>query len=195
MGYISFTKYHSFGINNFRRELLSVTLFHNFFIGLSCRGECLERINCRNSVFCVKFLLYFLIGTICGIWFYRCMIAQETDWLKSYCVGLEGNLPRFSVVAMLRPLVFAYLISLHSAGAYFLPALVFLRGFLTAYTTCAVLRLDFAVGLVLTRCVLILPVFYLLCCRSLHHQANGTGIFEREKIVRGKLYGSCIEKL
>ena len=122
-------------------------------------------IKCRNSVFCVQFLFFFLLGTICGIWLYHCGSA----WMAGYCV-LLGQAPvrdGWSLgLAWLRPLVIAWLASIHPLGDRVVPVLIVVRGLLTAYSTCACLRAGLPTEPVLLRGLVLLPLFYWLCRRA-----------------------------
>ena len=136
---------------------------------------------CRNSVFCVRFLVFFLFGTICGIWFYRCLAELETGWLEPYASGLETACGRSLLLAVFRPLILGFLCCLHPFGWAAVPLLIGARGFLTAYSACAVLRVGLPAGPVILRGLVILPFFYRLCCRAWYKRYGEAVVLEREK--------------
>ena len=188
MGYISFTKHDAPGINNSGKNPCLCSCGGLRRIGLSRGGMDMPLSKCRNSVFCVKFLVFFLLGTICGIWLYRCLAELETLWLEPYC-SLLGTASVFSAcLAALRPLILAGLACIHPWGCRVVPLLIGVRGLLTVYSACAVLRAGLPPGGVILRGLVILPAFYWLCRRACDWR-------ERESIVRGKKYGSCVRDL
>lgn len=147
---------------------------------------------CRNSVFCVRFLFFFLIGTICGIWFYRCLGQSDAIWLRDYCLMLTGASGWSVILSVLRPLLPAALAWLHPYGRHAIPLLVGLRGMLTAYSACAVLRADLPGGPVLVRGLVILPIFYRLCRLAWDRRPWEASASERETIVtRKKVWFMC----
>lgn len=124
---------------------------------------------CRNSVFCVQFFFFFLFGTICGIWLYRCMLGRRGVWITAYCELLFSGLAVDGWalgLAWIRPLVLAWLAGLHPRGAVAVPSLVFFRGVLTAYSVSALLWAGLSVWPVVSRGLVVLPVFYWLCLRA-----------------------------
>lgn len=126
-------------------------------------------VKCRKSVFCVQFLAFFLLGTICGIWLYRCLAGCEYGWLNSYCALLGQGARRDGWTLLLtwgRPLVLAWLASIHPVGFRALPVLIWGRGLLTAYSACACLRAGLSPGTVILRGLVLLPLFYWLCSRA-----------------------------
>ena len=195
MGYISFTITNPTGINNSVRKSNSRSRGRVLCIGLSRGGVLMRSPKCRNSVFCVQFLIFFLLGTICGIWFYRCLAELETVWLEPYCSLLTGASGWSALFSAVRPLIAAWLVWFCPEGYRILPLLIGMRGCLTAYTACAVLRAGLPSGPVILRGLVILPLFYWLCRRAFCRRYTEAVASEREHIVRGKNYGSCIRIL
>ena len=104
------------------------------------------------------------------------MSGSGYAWLNGYCL-LIGQAPVRDgwswLLAWLRPLVMAWLASIHPLGGRVLPVLILLRGLLTAYSTCACLRAGLPPEPVLLRGLVLLPLFYWLCRR-----AYGCGDYE-----------------
>ena len=101
---------------------------------------------CKNSVFCAQFLLFFLVGTICGTWLYRCSDSVGIARLELTGLMTEEAVDWSSVLSVLRPLV-----------------LVTMRGLLMSYAFCAVLCAGLSPGPLILRGMLLLPLFYSLC--------------------------------
>lgn len=126
----------------------------------------MEYVKCKNSVFCVRFLIFFLIGTICGIWLFRCLAPGHAAWLSNYCFMLEhATFSSFTSATLpwFRPLALVVIIHYSSLTKYLLPVLIVFRGMLTTYSFCAIRLSGSSPGVFLFRGVLLLPLFYLLC--------------------------------
>ena len=127
------------------------------------------RLKCKNSVFCAQFLLFFLIGTISGIWMYWCSDGSGHLFLRQYCELLErDSVDDIStrLLPFVRPLILAFLFGFFSWRKRAIPVLVLFRGALTAYAFCAVAFSGLSAEYLVTRGIVLLPVFYWLCLRS-----------------------------
>ena len=118
---------------------------------------------CKNSVFCAQFLFFFLVGTICGTWLYRCSDSVGIARLELTGLMTEEAVDWSSVLSVLRPLVMAGLACIHPFGYHVLPVLVTMRGLLMSYAFCAVLCAGLSPGPLILRGMLLLPLFYSLC--------------------------------
>lgn len=126
----------------------------------------LLRYKCKKSVFCILFLIYFFLGTICGVILFHCLLGTHSPWIPAYCEAL-GNLEHPGVVTLLffwcRPLALAVLLGLSPLGSRLVPLLILARGCLSAYLT----SFYYASGLsplsAVLRWLILLPVFYMLC--------------------------------
>lgn len=121
---------------------------------------------CRKSVFCMLFLFFFSIGTICGVLSFRYLAGAQSSWTFMYCRRLQlmeyGSFCSF-VLAWIRPLLLVLVIGLVPWGKKFLPILITARGFLTAYSAAACLSCGQSLSWVVIRGLTLLPVFYALC--------------------------------
>ena len=121
---------------------------------------------CRKSVFSITFLLFFCVGTICGVLLLQFFLDSDPLWLSAYSQeifhssslrSLHGILFRLWPLA----LVFsAGLAGLQRIG--FLPLILF-RGCMASYTAAAYyLSGNIFFGFILPECVLLVG-FYLIC--------------------------------
>lgn len=95
---------------------------------------------CKKSVFCALFLIFFLLGTICGILLFRSILKSDYLWLCFYCRLLEQYLSGFSFASifyLLLPFFVLYFVSLLPSGEWFVLGIVFLRGCIFSYFTSA----------------------------------------------------------
>lgn len=123
---------------------------------------------CKKSVFSVLFLIFFLLGTICGIFLLRCILLSDNSWLSAYCSLLQRSpsghplmVLWFYVLPFLGVLVTAIL----PGGARLVYLLAFFRGCFLAYTFGAFYFLGISFRPVLLRSMLTLPMFFALCRR------------------------------
>ena len=94
---------------------------------------------CKNSVFCVCFLFFFLVGTISGIFAYYYLFAFKNSVLDTGVV-ISIDIPALFLSAA-RSLCVVAVFALHPQGHRAVFPLVFLRGFFVAYCFAA-LRFD-----------------------------------------------------
>jgi len=170
MGYISFIKYICSGINNLCRNLAAGSFRRLFCIDLSCGGIFMLVSKCKNSVFCAKFLLFFLVGTICGTWLFGCLNAADFVYWELFGTLSGKNAGWSLMLSVLRPLVIAGLACVHPYGYAVLSALVVARGLLMSYAFCAVLHAGVSPCPLVLRGVVLLPIFYGLCRFAYDHR-------------------------
>ena len=124
---------------------------------------------CKNSVFCVYFLFFFFVGTICGVFCYSLQISSDLDFVSYYSVAISESLFDCSLLSFLaaaRPFVFVAFLALTSFGHRFLFLLIAVRGFMTAYTAAALWIGNCDLFLIFIRGLVLLPLFYGLCAWS-----------------------------
>lgn len=127
------------------------------------------RNKCKKTVFCVQFLVYFFLGTICGIFLFRCLLLSDPMWIYAYS-NRAGSLGSGQLLCRLiyffLPLILAWVLSLSPFGYRVLPLLIMLRGCLTAYLFSFQLYGDGSMTGSILRSVLILPLFYYICQKA-----------------------------
>ena len=126
----------------------------------------MPRIKCRKSVFCILFLLFFFLGTICGILLFRCLAGSASEWVKAYCqvlVQQQNHGVFWLFVTWCRPMLLAGLTGLVPWGDRVLPVLIAGRGLLMAYAAAALYACGQPVMWLVFRGLALLPLFYLVC--------------------------------
>jgi len=121
---------------------------------------------CRKSLFCILFLFFFSLGTICGVLSFRYLAELCSGWMYLYCGSLHplrNGLFLPFVFSWLRPLLLAFLMRMVPWGKRVLPVLIFSRGFLTAYSAAACFSCGQPPVWVIVRGMTLLPLFYALC--------------------------------
>ena len=121
---------------------------------------------CRNSVFCVLFVFWFLLGTICGVLLFQVLAGTGSRWIVAYCdtlfrgqtVGLWSL-----VLCWSRPLLFVGLLGVVPWGRRILPTAIFLRGALTAYSAAAWYVSELRPIWIVVRGLTLLPLYYAAC--------------------------------
>lgn len=121
---------------------------------------------CKKSVFCILFLLFFALGTICGVLFLRCLLTEDVTWLRSYCAELDHS-NRSGVLLtlwfLLLPFLGAFAVGLTPFKDKLFPALFFLRGCFCVYAVGAFYTLGIPLTGILLRNLVLLPIFYAVC--------------------------------
>lgn len=121
---------------------------------------------CKKSVFCILFLIWFLIGTICGFFLFRCLQKAHGGWAAAYCAALTGtdgqSLLSFLFFAC-RPLLLAGLLCLLPWGRRLVPVLTAARGCLMAYYMAFFFAASLSPLSMALREAVILPPFFCLC--------------------------------
>ena len=124
----------------------------------------MDELFCKKSVFCILYLIFFFLGTICGVLLVRSFSAAEGPWLVSYCGALSAcSAGMWRLLAWVRPLVLAWLAGLSGFGCRLIPWLIALRGALMAYEAAACCVCGQSPRGVLLRGLVILPLFFSLC--------------------------------
>lgn len=130
-------------------------------------GDRIMRLSfCKNSVFCVLFYVSFFLGTICGVLFLRCMLVNNYLWLSAYCHELQRTAPNSFLLLgwfQLLPFLAAVLIYFLPHKDKLFPALIFLRGCISAYTVGAYYMLDVPLADILLYSLLLFPAFFAVC--------------------------------
>lgn len=121
---------------------------------------------CKKSLFCVRFLFFFFLGTICGVLLFRCLAAAEGDWILRYSQALfraEQSGLWSALFSAIRPVLLAALMGIVPWGRRFLPVLIVGRGMLMAYAAAACFVCGVQPGWLILRGLALLPVFYTVC--------------------------------
>lgn len=121
---------------------------------------------CKNSVFCVSFLVCFLVGTICGALFFRIMFQQNRTWAHMYCAELYGSRDAdlFSLfLCCLRPLASAVVLGSFSFGRRFTAVLIAFRGLSVSYFLCFAFCAQCRVFPILASELMVLTAFFCVC--------------------------------
>lgn len=124
---------------------------------------------CKNSVFCVLFLLLIAIGTICGIALFRVAFLTRTRWTLQYCTLIvqavsNGMIP--TVISGVRPVLVAWLVGYLPVKNHVIFWLIGLRGFLAAFSISAFWTVQTEPWILTLRGLLTLPLFYYFCKKS-----------------------------
>ena len=121
---------------------------------------------CKKSVFCALFFVFFLLGTICGMFLLRCLVLERQMWLFDYCSVLR----RTSNTNLVSLLWFQVIPLLGAVAVYFLPykdrlfpILFFIRGCLLSYSCGAFCTSGIPFWDTVLLNALLLPAFYGLC--------------------------------
>ncbi len=133
------------------------------------RGACGMRFSfCKKSLFSILFLVFFFLGTICGILLLRFILICDNSWMTAYCLTLESSGPSRGLMS----LWFHLWPFLSALAIYFLPhkdklflVLFFLRGCICAYTIGAYYAMGVPLMDVVLKNLLIFPVFFAFCRR------------------------------
>ena len=137
----------------------------------------MEPRKCKNAVFSIVFLFFFFLGTICGIFLFRCIAQSQSLWLRDYCTALSGAFSGpGAVAALLRPLLVVLAVGMFPFGHRLLPLIIFFRGCLMAYCFSACFAAGLSPELPMLRGVLLLPLFYFFCrwVSQMHGARRGT---------------------
>jgi len=114
---------------------------------------------CKNSVFCVLFFLCYCFGTISGVFVFRVLPCER------FCVTSDAVTNIFSasfLVSCVRPLVVMAIFAFIPVGYRAVFPMVFIRAFLFAFVISAVWNCGGVLWPFLLRCVMILPLYYVL---------------------------------
>ena len=120
---------------------------------------------CKNSVFSILFLVFFLLGTICGIILFRAVYSAHPVWIRLYGVLLYNSSSLHHVSRCIFPLIPLFIMVLigFAKGAYrFVPFLIMLRGCLLSYYLSFSFVCSLDSGYLLIFNFILLPLFYLI---------------------------------
>lgn len=121
---------------------------------------------CRNSVFCIFFLVLFLAGTICGVLLFRLAADRSANWLLAYGRKLQRDGLYLAWGPWVRPLLAAGVLGLVPWGRRVLPWLILLRGLLTAYGVCVAYGCGLSLAPAALRGLILGPAYFLVCLWS-----------------------------
>lgn len=124
------------------------------------------RLKCKNSVFCILFLFYFFLGTICGIFLFRKLQGAHCAWITAYCTALtQMNPPDLlkQLFFICKPLAIALVLGICPSGYRLIPILIAVRGCIMAYIAAFYAVSGLPPAALVFRWLLFLPVFYYLC--------------------------------
>jgi len=130
---------------------------------------------CRISVFCILYLVLFLLGTICGVLLFRLLCSRQDGWILAYSRVLsEETLPGSRLFSWLRPLIVVVLLGLVPWGKRFIPVLIVLRGLLMAYFVSALFACGQPMGPAVLRGATMLPLFFAVSFWSFYAFPRGS---------------------
>lgn len=120
---------------------------------------------CKSSVFCVSFLVCFLLGCICGLLLLRIVLCRNAQWLCQYCQSLEplhGKRMLEAILLWICPMMLLLVVYLMS-WQRLLFWLVAVRSACMAYSLGAFWVAGMSVWDLMRRNVILLPVFCIGC--------------------------------
>lgn len=121
---------------------------------------------CKNSVFCILFLVFFFLGTICGIFIFYYYIDENASWLSMYMSELSECDFRFcicSLISIVRPFLLVYLVWLTPVHRVFIFVPVFCRGMLFSFCLSAQIATTGSLTSCLLLNLIVLPLFFSFC--------------------------------
>ena len=132
---------------------------------------------CKNTVFSISFFFFFILGTICGTLLFRLISRSGSDWITAYCLALaDSDLPSLVslLFLLLRPILLVLVAGILPGGYRLLPALIFFRGCLMAYSASACFVTGISPAFVIVRGFVLLPLFYFFCRWVYRMQVSGS---------------------
>lgn len=124
---------------------------------------------CKKSVFCIYFLIFFFIGTICGVFSFCCLMEKNGQWVYRYSGALSAVVYTGFVeyvLTWLRPVLVMLVLSVHPGGYCAVFPLILIRGFLVSYCFCALWVGNCDICIMLLVGLVVLPVYYMFCGRT-----------------------------
>jgi len=121
---------------------------------------------CKKSVFCILFLFFFVIGTICGSVLFSVILHSNYGWLCDYCASLDYVTAKDLSSLLLfyaRPLLFVFLFGVLFPGSKWILFFVAIRGCLCSYLFAAMYYSGCFMTGILMRQFVLLPAFYFIC--------------------------------
>ena len=121
---------------------------------------------CKKSVFCILFLFFFAIGTICGVFLCQMVLIAAPDWMFCYCAALAksdtaGGVRRFFF--LLWPFLAVFAVGLTPMRRKLIPIAVALRGCLLAYCCTALYMSGSLSFFFIVLNALLMPIYFILC--------------------------------
>ena len=124
---------------------------------------------CKISVFCICFLFFFLIGTICGVLGCRLMISTNAAIFCCYSKNISnimcGDFWKL-FLSTVRPFAIILVLPFVPSGYRLVFPLVAARAFIATYAAAAFWIGYCDLRLLLLRDMLLFPLFYAVCKRS-----------------------------
>lgn len=121
---------------------------------------------CKNSVFCICFLIFFFLGTICGVLCFRCQMIRNGPWILAFSKELSSSVsPLFvkNAVILFRSLLLLLAMALLPWGYRLVFPLIALRGFLMSYYFSALWIGECNVLFMVLLETLLMPAYYMMC--------------------------------
>ena len=117
---------------------------------------------CKNSVFCACFFFFFLLGTICGTFAFRCLAAAAPYRSDSWSHPFFVFDPTRALWSFLRPMCVSFAFALHPQGHRALFVLISLRGFLTAFCVSALVAAGAPLWSFFAKELITLAIFFII---------------------------------
>lgn len=130
------------------------------------------RNKCKNSVFCIYFLIFFLLGTICGIFVFASLLRNCENGIFLYCNKIfrsEVELLRVFLF-WLKSILLLLLAAMSSVTHRAVLLLVACRGFLCSFSTAAALCADVSIFEVLFVNLILLSLYFFLASKVYFYQ-------------------------
>lgn len=128
----------------------------------------MDELFCKKSVFCILYLIFFFLGTICGVLLFWYFSKTHSLWIASYCSALT-QAPYPDLVSRLLfvcwPVFAVIALGLLPGGRRMILPFVLFRGCLLAYAAAAFYVCGRSFGGQLLWEMAVLPVFFCLCDR------------------------------
>ena len=123
---------------------------------------------CKKSVFCILYLVFFFLGTICGVLLFWYFSGTHAAWIRSYCSALADAPcpgPALRLLFVSWPLLAVIALGIMPVGKRLILPFVLFRGILLAYSAAAFYICGRSFGGQLLWELAVLPVFFYLCER------------------------------
>ena len=121
---------------------------------------------CKKSVFCIYFLILFGLGTICGVFCFRCQMSANCQWILPYCGAISHSMSTAfvkSAAVLFRCGILMAALSILQRGYRAIFPLIIVRGFLMSYSFSALWIGGCSMISMILHACLILPAYYMLC--------------------------------
>ena len=134
---------------------------------------------CKKSVFCICFLFFFAVGTICGSLLFSLLLQQQSGWIKLYCTELmlqRTAAPVSFILFFCCPLAAVWSLGLVSFGRKLMFPYTLFRGVVCSYLFAACHTAGLPLMAAVIYHFLQLALFFTVC----FHAWNRSGQAERE---------------